>query len=229
MKNFVIAILLLPAIFASADGLPEAVNLWSGRAVELAGGTQWSLNAAHGRTIANGSGPVRLDLPPLAPGATVAATLHTDGMEDRAVMIHSPEPLPPLRFAIAGFAEDAAARLVRYGMTPELENTVKIHVAELWPETMPDGLTLLFPAKFEFPLELDQSWHEITLRRSASAGGTLGIAVKDGVLQLTNDGNFTFALLRKKTVTLAVFPPDFAWDDIDAVLLVKSVIDSEIK
>ena len=218
-----IAVFAAAALSAAADiaDAPPAVNIWSGREVAISGRGQWSL-------IAAGTGKIELNLPPLEPGATVNAKLLTDGMADRSVVIHSPQPLPAAAFDTAELGEIPAAQLVRLGMTRLTEEPAAIHVTELWPRNFTPGLTLVFPEKLEFPFELDNSWSELRLYRAA-VPGTIGIALENNVQTLSADGDFTFAVLKRKGVTVAVFPPGFDWNDIDAVLLLKSVVEAEQK
>ena len=225
-----IAVFAAAALSAAADiaDAPPAINIWSGREVAISGRGQWSLNAAHGRVIAAGTGKIELNLPPLEPGTTVNAKLLTDGMTERSVVIHSPQPLSAATFDTVDLGEIPAAQLVRLGMTRLTEKPAAIHVTELWPRNFTPGLTLVFPEKLEFPFELDNSWSELRLYRAA-VPGTIGIALENNVQTLSADGDFTFAVLKRKGVTVAVFPPGFDWNDIDAVLLLKSVVEAEQK
>jgi hypothetical protein len=85
----------------------------------------------------------------------------------------------------------------------------------------------VFPRKEDFPLKLDDKWTTISLHRTKNSG-CLSVLYDEKDKVLDNNGNFTYAILKKNGRVVIVFSPDFDLKNIENVLLIKYIIENNI-
>jgi len=212
----------------AADGPEaEAVNIWSGReqVVPTPSKGRWELLAEHGRTLASGTGEVRLNIPALNDGACVDATLSVDGA-GKKVKIWSTKILKGFSASFElGGGDDK--RLRELGLDDSRD--AKAAFARTPPAGAPKHrLTLVFPDKRDFPMPVGEKWERVSLVRSKVPDGLSAILEKKE-RALDSRGDYSHAVLEGGGKRVVVFAPGFDFGDIENILVIRKYLKEDEK
>ncbi len=200
----------------------EVMNLWSGQDIVLPQHGKWQIIAPHGRILTSGNGRVTFQIPALVAEATLDATLIING-KSQDVKFYSPKVL----VGKSAFLSDEYffKKLTQYGIKNQDCN---IFFARALPKNINDGKTFVFPDKLDFPLPLGDKWQEISMFR-AKILGTLSVLIDKKEQFADINGDFSYIMLKKDNKELIIFSPNFNFDNIDNIILLKKLIERESK
>ena len=221
--------ILLFLTFASPFlyGADDAVlNLWSGKSYDLPGNGKWQLVTIHGRVLAEGNGRIHFQLPALQAGTVLKACLKT-GTGKQKLCFYSPRlfnGIPAAAFDLSLKYEKFLQNTgIDFEDKPNLDIVFSSHIAQGFS----GKIMFVFPGKKDFPLKLDEKWTTISLYRTKNYG-CLSVLYDEKDKVLDNNGNCTYAIMKKNNRVVIVFSPDFDLENIENVLLIKYIIEHNI-
>lgn len=227
MKRLLLFAMACCVSFAPVFAAEPVVNLWSGREQTLPGTGAWQLVAEHGRILASGNGEVRFHLPPLVAGTRLEAELKLDG-RTRKVRLWSPMLLQGIDGGCLELPAKIEKLLGEYGLLKGLEKRPEIWLCRNFPPEGAGKLFLVFPDRRDFPLALGNNWTAISLLR-AKIPGILSVLLDKEEQMLDNRGTFAYAVLRNEERKVVIFSPEFDFDEIENILLIKQLIEENKK
>lgn len=233
--RLLLALAVLPLLAAAVD-LPQ-LNIWSGQDHKLNFQAQesWLLLAEHDRRLDGQAGPgqVIVRLPSLVAGSTEKAKLIVDGQPVARIVIWSPKILAGLEADLADARRTVADALTHQGLlqskrTKAADHAVSVVAAPT--QARPEGLSLLFAERHDLPVTIKSRWSDIAFGRSTQPG-RLGVIYDDKEQIIYDRGNLTYVVLSEKNLAshkaksrLIILTPDFDFQDIDNIVLLKSLI-----
>ncbi len=243
MKMPGIVLLTVCALSLGAVESENAVNLWSGREQTMPRRGRWMFTTGHGRIIASGDGEIKLNLPALKDGTALDAILTVNNVS-RKVKIWSPKILLMPSSKIAKLnkhiinwhwrSEDVKVRVIEnITQTDGIETLYFPDKRDFSLKIEPhqtDGIEtcLYFPDKRDFPLKIEPHWTEISLHR-AKIPGSLSVLLDIEEQMLDNRGSFSYVIMRDKKNKVIVFSPEFDFDNIENIILIKNLIKEQEK
>ena len=219
---FFIAFLL--SFFCGAD--ETVLNLWSGKSYDLPGNGKWQIIAAHGRVLSEGHGNIRFQIPALQPGAVLESYLKTE-TEKRKLCFYSSRLFAGIQATAFDLNLKHEKFLQNVGFIIKEKSRQDIGFASNITEDFSGKIMFVFPCKEDFPLKLDEKWTTISLHRIKNLG-CLSLLYNNNDKVLDNNGNCTYAMLKKNGRVVIVFSPDFELENIENVLLIKYSIEKNI-
>jgi hypothetical protein len=224
MKRLLLPLFALLAALTCAHG--GTVELWSGKWCELPGSGKWQLVAKHGRVLASGNGSIRFQLPPLKAGTTLNADLKTaNGV--KKLRFHSPAPLSGITATEFELPAAQLKLLKNYGVNFTEKSNTNIVFSSSIQKLPPGKLQLLFTQKADFPITFEKTWKTIC-DCDVSAPGSLGINFTKQEKIIDNNGEYNYITLEKDQRKLVIFPPGFDLNNIENVILLKYIIETNI-
>ena len=226
-------IFLCALVCAQKNVLLPTIDLWSGRAQRLSFVAQagWRVEADHGRVLAKRqeAGPVTLSFPALSSKET--ATLFVDGKKVAHLAIHPAKLLEGI-VADCRLQSDWPQRL---GITAKHSNDGSDScfflpwkdLEQVLDEPHPVTATfVVFTDKRDFPLDIPQEWKEFTMGLDKGKG-TLGIVMdgRERVIDNTGGGGTHVVAHRRNGEKLLLLPPEFDWEDVNHILLIRKEIE----
>lgn len=226
----------VPREHALAEDLPQ-LNIWSGQNHKLhfRARESWLLLAEHGRRLDGKAAPgqVVVRLPPLVAGSMETAKLIVDGRAAARIVIWSPQILAGLDADLADANRAVAEALTRQGLTQSRRAGPANHavcVVAAPAQTRPIGLNLLFTDRRDLPVTIDPKWSDVAFGQAARPG-RLGVVYDDKEKLVHDHGNLVFVALSEKHPAdnkvksrLVILTPNFDFQDIDNIILLKSLI-----
>ncbi|MDD2478361.1 MAG: hypothetical protein PHS31_00550 [Victivallaceae bacterium] len=203
------------------------INVWSGREVVLSGNGDWQIAAEHGRILASGNGEVKLNLPPLNDGTSLDADLTLDG-KTRKIRIWSPKPLVGIYAEIIDLSPKITKQLQQYGFPTAIKKPPEIRFCRNFSPHSDGRISLVFPDKWGFPLALGLDWEKISLC-NAKIPGKLSVLLDKREQTADIVGSGSYIELVKGKSRIYVFSPEFNFDEIENVLLIKQLIKENSK
>ncbi len=228
--------LLATQQLAAAEALP-GLNIWSGKEqlLPFQARESWALQTEHGRQLSGKqqAGKISLTLPPLIIGSTEAARLLVDGQEVAQVTIWSAQILADLAADLTEANSAVAAALQQNGLHPNQSERTKnsLSVISSTEQATPPGLSLLFADKRDFPMRIAAIWTDFSFCRAKNPG-CLGVLYNEKEQLIDCYGNLSHIVLSEKKPgrdgktqrRLVVFTPDFEFQDIENIILLKTII-----
>ena len=210
-----------------AETLP-VIHVWSGReqVLPLPEGSSWVLVAEHGRELFSGNsqGGARVNLPALAPGAQESASFFVNGRKQATVCIWPPEILDGFAAKFTDQEGRLDAELRTHGL--KFREDAEICIGETPDCGDQEALTLCFPERRAFPVPISGLWTEISLHHTKK-GGSLSV-LYDKREQLADcTGNLGYILLKEQKRRRYLFSPDFDFQSIDNILLLKAILEEK--
>ena len=233
--RLLLALAVLPLLAAAVD-LPQ-LNIWSDQDHKLNFQAQesWLLLAEHDRRLDGQAEPgqVIVRLPPLVAGSTEKAKLIVDGQPVARIVIWSPKILAGLEADLADARRTVADALTRQGLLQSKRTKAADHavsVVAVPTQARPEGLSLLFAERRDLPVTIESRWSDVAFGRSTQPG-RLGVIYDDKEQIIYDRGNLTYVVLSEKKLAvhkaksrLIILTPDFDFQDIDNIVLLKSLI-----
>ncbi len=230
-----LALTILP-LLATAEDLPR-LNIWSGQDNKLDFQAQesWLLMADHDRRLDGQAvaGQVVVRLPPLVAGSTETAKLIVDGKAVARIAIWSPKILTGLEADLADARSTVADALTRQGLLQSKRTEAADHAVSVVAspkQARPKGLSLLFAERRDLPVTIEPRWSDIAFGRSTQPGH-LGVIHDDKEQIIYDRGNLAYVVLSEKHLAdkkiksrLIILTPEFDLQDIDNIVLLKSLI-----
>jgi len=228
--------LLVAQLLAAAETLPR-LNIWSGReqVLHFQARESWVLLAEHGRQLSGQprAGKISLTLPPLVIGSTETARLLVDGQEVARVTIWSAQILAGLAAVLTGANGAVATALQQNGLLPDQREQTKnsISIVSSTEQATPPGLSLLFADRRDFPMQIAPIWTDFSFHRAKNPG-CLSVLYNEKEQLIDCQGDLSHIVLSEKKPgqdgkihrRLVVFTPDFAFQDIENIILLKTII-----
>jgi len=219
--------LLVSCAVLHAEALP-VIHVWSGReqALPVPAGASWALVAEHGRELVSGSSQngARLYLPPLQPGAQESASLLVNGKKYATVHIWSPEILAEFAAKFTEPGGRLSAELRKHGL--KFREDAEICFTETPACDNQAELILCFPQRREFPVPIRDHWAEISLHHTKK-GGILSVLYDKREQIVDSTGNLGYILLKAEKRRRYLFSPDFDFQSIDNILLLKTILEEK--
>jgi hypothetical protein len=219
--------LLVSCAVLHAEGLP-VIHVWSGReqALPVPAGASWALVAEHGRELVSGSSQdgARLYLPALQSGARESASLFVNGKKQATVHIWSPEILAGFAAKLTESGERLSAELRKHGL--KFREDAEICFTETPADDNQAALILCFPQRREFPVPIRDHWAEISLHHTKK-GGILSVLYDKREQIVDSTGNLGYILLKAEKRRRYLFSPDFDFQSIDNILLLKTILEEK--
>lgn len=205
----------------------QVTNVWLGREVVLPGNGAWQLAAEHGRIIASGDGEVKLNLPPLTDGTSLDADLTLDGKTQK-IRVWSPKPLLGIYAGIVDLPPKTTKILEQYGLPDVLKESPEIWFVPSFSAKKKGRILLIFPDKWSFPLALGSDWAKISLC-TAKIPGKLSVLIDNKEQIADISGAWSYVELAQGKTRTYIFSPEFDFDEIENVLLIKQLIEEKSK
>ncbi len=227
MKHHFAILLILAFALPILHGADDAVlNFWSGKSYDFPGNGKWQIVAKHGRVLASGNGSIKFQLPPLKAGTTLNADLKTaNGV--KKLRFHSPAPLSGITATEFELPAAQLKLLKNYGVNFTEKSNTDIVFSSSIQKLSPGKLQLLFTQKADFPITFEKTWKTIC-DFDVSATGSLGINFTKQEKIIDNNGEYNYITLEKDQRKLVIFPPGFDLKNIENVILLKYIIETNI-
>ncbi len=227
MKYHFAILLILAFALPFLHGADDAVlNLWSGKSYDLPGNGKWQIVAAHGRVLSEGNGNIRFQLPALQVGTVLEAYLKT-GTEKQKLCFYPPRIFTGIPATAFDLSLKYEKLLQNMGIILKEKSKQDIGFASHITEDFSGKMMFVFPGEKDFPLKLDEKWTTISLYRTKNYG-CLSVSYNEKEKVLDNNGNCTYAIMKKNNRVVIVFSPDFDLENIENVLLIKYIIEHNI-
>ncbi len=219
VKQLILSLLLLVNATFAADSF----DIESGKAQAIPRSGSWTLLAAHGRVLAQGEGEVALNLPELETNTRLDAVLAI-GERRSEVRIWSPRQLGGFAADFRG-ADALRKKLAARGLgSVERGGEVKIMVSDRFEPDCAAPLLLVFPTRREFPFPIGKGYDKVLL---SLGGGKLGLVFDDRTRMIDVNGSGGYVELRAGSRRTVVFSPDFDFEKITNILLLKQLIEGK--
>ena len=207
MKHHFAILLILAFALPILHGADDAVlNLWSGKSYDFPGNGKWQIVAKHGRVLASGDGRIHFQLPALQAGTILEAYLKT-GTEKRKLCFYSPRLFAGIPITALGLSLKYEKFLQNAGFIFKEKTRQDIVFSSYIADDFSGKIMFVFPGKEDFPLKLGSQWTTISLHRTKNSG-CLSV-LYDEKDQVLDNGNGTYAKLKKNDRVVIVFSLDF--------------------
>ncbi len=210
-----------------AEDLP-VIHVWSGweQVLPLPEGAAWTLVAEHGRELFSGisQGGARLHLPALQPGAQESVSLFVNGRKQAKVCIWPPQILASFAAKFTDPGGRLAAELRKHGL--KFREDAEICIGETPDCGDQEALTLCFLERRAFPVPISGYWSEISLHHTKK-GGCLSVLYDQREQIADCSGNLGYILLKAEKRRRYLFSPEFDFQAIDNILLLKAIIEEK--
>ena len=210
-----------------AEDLP-VIHVWSGReqVLPLPEGAAWTLVAEHGRELFSGisQGGARVHLPALQPGTQESVSLFVNGRKQAKVCIWPPQILAGFAARFTDPEGRLAAELRQHGL--KFREDAEICIGETPDCGDQEAHTLCFPERRAFPVPISGYWSEISLHHTKK-GGCLSVLYDQREQIADCSGNLGYILLKAEKRRRYLFSPEFDFQAIDNILLLKAIIEEK--
>lgn len=210
-----------------AEDLP-VIHVWSGReqVLPLPEGAAWTLVAEHGRELFSGisQGGARVHLPALQPGTQENVSLFVNGRKQAKVCIWPPQILASFAAKFTDPGGRLAAELRKHGL--KFREDAEICIGETPDCGDQEALTLCFLERRAFPVPISGYWSEISLHHTKK-GGCLSVLYDQREQIADCTGTLGYILLKAEKRRRYLFSPEFDFQSIDNILLLKAIIEEK--
>ena len=218
---------------AAGRGWPAAVNIrLADHKLDFQAQESWLLLAERDRRLDGQAAVSRRSLS-LVAGSTEKAKLIVDGQPVARIVIWSPKILAGLEADLADARRTVADALTGQGLlqskrTKAADRAVSVVAAPT--QARPEGLSLLFAERRDLPVAIESRWSDVAFG-SSTQPGRLGVIYDDKEQIIYDRGNLTYVVLSEKRLAvhkaksrLIILTPDFDFQNIDNIVLLKSLI-----
>ncbi len=229
----------LPLILrlVAAEPLP-LLDIWSAReqVLPFQARQSWVLLAEHGRVLAGAADPgkISLTLPALNDGCTETARLQIDHHEVARIRIWSPRILTGWEADFRSASRRVSAALQENGLLPRSASNHDCAISVVGSAEEAEsiaGLSLFFAEKRDFPLSIAAIWTDFHFHRAKNPGCLSVLSTKDGEV-IDCQGRLAYLILSRDAAEknqrgqhqLVILTPDFAFSDLDNIILLNTII-----